>query len=336
MADSSDDTGNAFQEWTSARSLIMWYEDKIHDLRKYGFSLVAALLSTTAITAMLKMDQSASAILIILTCVLLIAVYLFDRNYRFYQKAAAGRVKILEPILNIKLSEVLADWYYTQQMFNIVPALYVIFIWITCSLGFFVASEYWPAIAIIGVITTLIIGILFLVVDQNLGEKAGKSYKKIILDKKIQPDNKSGESYTGDWSVDRITCECGGSIRFTLTNTGGSVRNDNEGKKISSSNSISFHKDDAVLYLSDNLTAPIYIKAESEVQIPRNFNYSWFWTPEKVHENKLFTIYPSNLRRLKRTIFIKKSKDASKTEPNKIELSGHIRMEGNTQDISLK
>lgn len=324
MADSPNDTGNAFQEWTSARSLIMWYEDKIHDLRKYGFSLVAALLSTTAITAMLKMDQAASAILIILTCVLLIAVYLFDRNYRFYQQSAAGRAKILEPILNIKLSEVLSDWYYTKKMFNIIPALYVIFIWITCSLGFFVASEYWPAIAIFGIIATIIIGILFLVVDRNSGEKTGKAYKKLIMDPNIQHDDKSGDGYRGDWSVDRLTCECGESIRFTLTNTGGSIRMDNEGKEISLSKRISFHKDEAVLYLSDNLTAPIYIKAESEIQIPRNFNYSWFWTPEKIHETKLFTIYPSKYLRLKRTIFIKKSKDLSKQDRNKIEPSGHL------------
>jgi len=296
MVESSENQGYTSQEWSLARSLITWYEDKIHDLRKYGFSLVAALLTASALTTLLSnnLAESARGVLIILICALLIAVFLFDRNYQFYQQVAARRAKILESEMNIKLSEEIAVWYYKQKMYVIMSVLYIIFIWITCALGFYITPTYWQYIA--GAGATLIICV-FSVYDHYYPQKVGQIYKKIVSKESIESHKHILGEYIGDWAIDKISCKSGETIKFTLTNTGGSV---NPSKK-----EIIFDKDAVVLYLIDDLGNRTDIPANSNVTIPPNFNYSWVWPTIKNEDSRIYTVHPSDLCRLKRTIYVK-------------------------------
>lgn len=101
MADTSKEEGNSFEEWKEVRGIFTRFDGYLNDLRKYGFTVIAGLLTATAIEAMLKLDESARFALLILTCAFIIALHLFDHNYRQFERAASKRAKILEPVLNI-------------------------------------------------------------------------------------------------------------------------------------------------------------------------------------------------------------------------------------------
>ena len=100
MADASKEGGNSFEEWKEVRGIFTRFDGYLNDLRKYGFTVIAALLTATSIEAMLNLDESARFALLILTCAFITALHLFDHNYRQYEKAASKRAKILEPMLN--------------------------------------------------------------------------------------------------------------------------------------------------------------------------------------------------------------------------------------------
>ena len=136
----SSDIGSEFQrdrdihleEWKSARALLQFFDDKLHDLRKYGFSFVTALLSAEGILLSSDLARGAPVqakfAVFFVTLMLILALHLIDKNYRVFEKAATTRALVLERKLNIELSEIITDRYRIEQVNGAVIGVYVLFI----------------------------------------------------------------------------------------------------------------------------------------------------------------------------------------------------------------
>jgi hypothetical protein len=269
MADASKEGGNSFEEWKEVRGIFTRFDGYLNDLRKYGFSVIAALLTATSIEAMLNLDESARFALLILSCAFITALHLFDHNYRQYEKAASKRAKILEPMLNIKISEIISERYHNQSIFLYIPLIYIIFIWITWGLGRAILPTthyvFWLTLA--AVLSTVFI---------------------IVITKSLSVNLKHpNSSFEEDWSIDKLFCNVGEPVKITLTNLG--------------TVPITFDKGKNVFYIRDKKKETIScIDAEFKIEINHNNNYSWLWIPsekdffddDKEIKFKLFTIHP--------------------------------------------
>ncbi len=272
MADTSKESkegGTSLEEWKEVRGIFTRFDGYLNDLRKYGFTVIAGLLTATAIETMLKLDESARFALLILTCAFITALHLFDHNYRQYEKAASKRAKILEPMLNIKISELISERYHNQWIFVYIPLVYIIFVWITWGLGQAVLSTsqyvFWLTLAAI-----LSTGFIILIT------------KSLSVNLKHPNSN-----FEEDWSIDTLYCHVGEPVKITLTNLG--------------TVPITFDKGKNVFYIKDKKKETIScIDAEFRIEINHNNNYSWLWIPsekdffddDKEIKYKLFTIHP--------------------------------------------
>ncbi len=105
---------NFMKEWETARAVLAGFDTHLHDLRKYGFSLITAFLATNAIIFQTKIftieltDNIKLAILGV-TLLLIFTLSMIDQTYRVFLRAAADRAKILERSLNLHLTEVILN-----------------------------------------------------------------------------------------------------------------------------------------------------------------------------------------------------------------------------------
>ena len=100
-----DSSGNKFadnglDEWKAARDILSKFDDRIADLRKWGFSFLSGLITADALTKLFggndfPNDRIGIAIFSI-TLVLVIALMVLVKNYQLFQTATAIRARILE------------------------------------------------------------------------------------------------------------------------------------------------------------------------------------------------------------------------------------------------
>ena len=112
------DNTNHMEEWKQARDVIKSYDEHLHDLRKYGFSFLTALLAAGAILTPAIVESTEAQVpnvvkfaVFSVTLLLIAALHLLDRNYRVFQEAAVTRALVLERRLNIELSEVITSMF---------------------------------------------------------------------------------------------------------------------------------------------------------------------------------------------------------------------------------
>lgn len=207
----SEDVDNHFlKEWEAARGVLKIFDDRLHDLRKYGFSFITALLtgSTILFTTYIVepsnggsgelFPESIKAIILGITLLLIFGLYILDRNYRVFQKAASTRANVLERVLNIELSQVITERYRTKRVYNFVIALYLLFIFGVCLLGLAVLSVT-PLILLLIAASVTCGFIVYLASDDSLMKY---DYGKI------------------DWILDRTECKQGDDVRVIMTNLG--------------------------------------------------------------------------------------------------------------------
>jgi len=208
-ATSSDkDRANHLEEWKIARDVLKFFDDKLHELRKYGFTFVTALLTVEGIllvrtgtggtgTEGLTMSDPAKVAVFGVTMLLILALYLVDRNYKIYQGAANMRALVLERKLNLELSEIITDRYRAKDINLRVLLLYIFFIAGVAGLGG--VSLYPNRSYIAGLIGIALIVILFTILT-------------FLLDTTFK------YKYHEDWTISPLECTPTDKITITLTN----------------------------------------------------------------------------------------------------------------------
>lgn len=192
------DRATHLEEWKIARESMQFFDDKLHDLRKYGFSLVTALLATEGIViGKLSPDVDASVKFAVfgVTLLLILAVHLIDQNYRVSQQVINMRAVILERKLNLEMSETITDRYKAGDINSRVLGLYLVFIGGALWLGCLSLYPNWIYIAIL--IAVFVVA--------------------TILTYILRPHTKF-EKYREDWTISPLECTPKDKVTITLTN----------------------------------------------------------------------------------------------------------------------
>lgn len=202
MVSQNNINANSMKEWETARAVLAGFDTHLHDLRRYGFSLITALLAANAVIFQTKIfdieltDYVKLAVLGV-TLLLIFTLSMIDHNYRVFLRAAATRARILERNLNLDLTEVIEQRYKIGRLDIFFTFIYVAF---TCGiliLGVVSFSDfsYFYILLIAWIFAISAIGIL--------------SLKVLTL------SSPYGEM---DWTLDRLDYNSGDEIRITLTN----------------------------------------------------------------------------------------------------------------------
>ena len=250
-AEASDEPSkrNFLEEWKIARSILKESDEHLHDLRKYGFTFLTALL--TAEMALSMPDHIKLAVLIV-NFVLIGGLQILDRNYGELQRAAAQRAKILERILNLELTEVISQRYSKGNVLDFVTVLYVFFTVGVVSLG----------------IAVLFPNLFFILILVYAG---GITWMSVVaLRRSIRVKYPHGEI---DWILDRLQCEPGDEVAITLTN-------------LSESLTASFPRGTIMWQIvkQDDEKSIDPVKTEEAhrcICIPPGGSYTWFWKTDK-------------------------------------------------------
>lgn len=194
---SDKDRANHLDEWKQARGVLQFFDDKLHDLRKYGFSFVTALLTAEGILIPMKeviVSAQIKFAVFGVTLLLILALHFIDKNYRVYQRATNMRALVLEKKLNLELSETITDRYKAEHINLIVIGLYLLLTVGVLLLGWFSLYTDWIYFAILGAIALAATVLIFLL---------GTSYKY---------------KYYEDWTISPLECTPKDKVTITLTN----------------------------------------------------------------------------------------------------------------------
>ena len=145
--ETSTDKDTAFQEWTSCRDVIAKLDDRLTDLRKYGFTLVTALFAVGGLiskwmgTSGTILTPSVQFGVVFVTLILIVTLYLIDDMYLSEQRAAEFRARILETRLNLELTQTTSNLYKRGSMGKGIKVVYIAFLIGATLLGIFVLSS---------------------------------------------------------------------------------------------------------------------------------------------------------------------------------------------------
>lgn len=219
------DRDNHLEEWKQARDTLKSFDDRLHDLRKLGFSFLTALFaagslltpaiipSTSSLTPVIISSTSSAdsptsvqnivkSAIFAVTLLLVIALHFLDKNYRVAQEAADTRAVILERELNLELSDIITVRYNRGHVYGHVLWIYIIFTVGVALLGGFILYPDW--LLIIGLAICMIF-VLVVVICQHF---------KLTIAYKI-PGLKE------DWTISPLECTENAQnalVRITLTN----------------------------------------------------------------------------------------------------------------------
>jgi hypothetical protein len=214
-------------EWQTARALLAAYDDNLHDLRKYGFTFLTALLATESILLPSVGVSSTSGGLpdivklgvFVVTLLLVFALHLIDQNYLVFENAAATRALVLERELNIELTEIIADRYEAINVPRRVFNVYLVFALGVLVLGFFVFGSH------IGYDILLILAFIIAWWQIRSSKNSLRvKYRYEQKDKQKAPsgaepgDRKGWTTEARDWTVEPLNCADGDYVKITVTN----------------------------------------------------------------------------------------------------------------------
>lgn len=261
MPNTDDD--KHLEEWKAARDVLNGFDERLHDLRKYGFTFVTALLAAESIlipgpaavaAGTAAIPDTIKLAVIIATLLLIVGVRVIDKFYRLFQQAAAIRAKIIERAINFELTEVIADRLGAQRFWRYVNLLYYLFAITTGMLGAFILFPNLPAVAA-AIIATGVILVAIMQIERGF-QLRRKRYERY--------------PFNDDWTIDRLEIKRGGNAKITLTNLG--------------EESITFMAGAVVwgIVAEQNQEVVYQRKARTAVSILKNDNYSWLWSTEGV------------------------------------------------------
>jgi hypothetical protein len=260
---SSKEDEMSLKEWEEARNVLSEFDERAHDLRKFGFTFVTGLLTAEALLitgpAAAVADTVKLAVMLG-TLVLIVALRLVERYYKVFQEAASIRARIIETRLNLELTDVIADRYRFRRGFsqeNFVDATYLGFAIVVLVLGYSILPRYLANILPIVALIALSAVRYAIVLSYPYGRE--------------------------DWTLDRLECKKGQKIRITLTNL--------DHKK-----SISFpdpHTGKLVCTIkkADCEEGFYPINAKIDVSIAPLNNYTWLWDTSGV-QSGIYRVVP--------------------------------------------
>lgn len=280
----SSDGGVPFEEWQAARDLISNFDQRVHDLRNWGFSFITALLAAQSLLLPSLLPNSSnsnsSAIaepvkfgVLTVTLVLIVALRQVEKNYQVYQKAANFRALVLESRLNVELGTTITDRYERFHMSYKVTAIYILFVLADAVLGVFVLSdEFYSA---------MLVAVSILAATWVFQIKRSDVY--------------FARGERSDWTFDRLECVAGETLTITLTN-------------MSEREPIELSAGDAIMAIRRSLPAlqvgkgsvPIsdvpqfeFIKTPTKVSIEGLRHYSWSWPTRPDMEAGIYEVFPT-------------------------------------------
>jgi hypothetical protein len=185
----------AFNEWQEARAIMARFDNNLHDLRKYGFSFITALLAANGLISQggsSAVPNGVKAAILMATLGLIVALKMLETHYRLFQKAASIRARLLENRLNIDITNDLSLFYDLQKWWVYVQALYYGFVGLVMVLG---VAILWSDASLLGY--TLIAGVIACLLLWTI--------------------NKGTPTSVYDWSVDKKILNAKDSVRITFT-----------------------------------------------------------------------------------------------------------------------
>jgi len=270
---------NTLEEWKEARSVLARFDENLHDLRKYGFSVLSAFLALDALQKLTSIDAGAKFGLIVVTIALIITMRLLDQDYQKLQSAASIRARILERSLNIELTDTITDRYNRNYLHLINFSLYCGFIAIALLIGIIILPEtMYGYLLITGCIAMLILVAIYFLLRVDLIHK--------------------GSDFKEDWTIDRVSCSHGEKVRITVTNM--------DHKK-----DLVFSKNERIFTLRDEEDIVKYKQTSpEEITIPPEGNYSWLWDTSDALPDRVYRIIPRGWAApMKRSVLVSKPKD---------------------------
>jgi hypothetical protein len=192
----SESGDKGFEEWQEARAILARYDNNLHDLRKYGFGLVTALLAANGL-----LSQGGTSVLpgvvragvIVVTLGLIVVLRLLEAHYRGFQGAASMRAKLIENRLNLDLTNDISLLYDLDFWGRVIQYLYYGLIFLTVVVAYpilLLRLDLFAWVVLAGFWAALFVRFL------------GKDRPKPLI----------------DWSVDRKIASIGTPVRITFTN----------------------------------------------------------------------------------------------------------------------
>jgi len=121
------------EEWKEARNVLSKFDDRLNDLRKYGFSLITVLFTADSILIPISIGSTPAlpplAKLAVLgaTLLLIVALRSLETFYTLFQRVAALRARVIERSLNIELTDWITDEFAFQKAWRYASWLYYFF-----------------------------------------------------------------------------------------------------------------------------------------------------------------------------------------------------------------
>lgn len=119
---------NGLDEWKAARDIFDKFDDRINDIRKFGFTFLSGLITADALTKLFNATDDRVRLGVVgITLLLTVALLVLDKNYQLFQFAAGIRAKVLETRLNLELTETIGFRSDMDKFKNYVLAVYLAF-----------------------------------------------------------------------------------------------------------------------------------------------------------------------------------------------------------------
>jgi membrane protein implicated in regulation of membrane protease activity len=258
--DKTSDSG--LDEWKTARDVFDKFDDRISDLRKFGFTFLSGLIAADALTKLWTAPDDRIRLGVVgITLLLTVALMVLDKNYELFQCAAGIRAKILEVRLNLELTETIGFRSGMDKFRDYVLAVYLAFAGVAGLVGillFYTKVTYLLATSVFTIITAVF----------------------IYLINRIQPNLERQV----DWSFDQTTCELGEKVRITVTN-------------LCPKKSVSFSKGKSVWVVrKEGGTEDIYSEPNPEgIVIAGGNNFSWEVSTDKLEGPGIYRVFPAKV-----------------------------------------
>ena len=194
------------KEWEVARDTLKAFDERVHDIRKYGFSFLTALLTAEAFLIPGPVAESVKEAyvpnliklcVLAVTLVLIVAIRIMERNYELFIKAIVQRASILERTLNIELTDTISHRHKKQKAASYNEMLYVAFVVAVLALGLAILWQD-PLFVLLLAISCFVAAFVTTYVIGGLSLYCPPKWV--------------------DWSLDRNQCQEDESVVITLTN----------------------------------------------------------------------------------------------------------------------
>jgi hypothetical protein len=196
-----DYLANFLEEWKACRAVFKDFDERLHDIRKYGFTFITGLLTVEAllIPAGSKPESIPDLIKFAVLCaslILITVLHCIDKGYRLFGKLTMNRARVLERRLNLELSEIISSRSIRSFSEKVIPGIYCCYAVVVVLFGWAILASsdaFWIYIIILGI----------------------GPFAATYLPHKIVPFYEHGKE---DWSIFPLEIRKGDWLRVTLTN----------------------------------------------------------------------------------------------------------------------